>query len=75
MLEDFGFGAFCLATALAGTAFCADAACACANDFVAAAHRTSNAHEDAPKSDHDPVVVTVSVATVISRARALGWIG
>ena len=35
------------AAALARTAFGADAAGASANDFIAAAHGTGNAHEDA----------------------------
>src|SRR5437762_1629156 len=64
------------ATALTGAAFGADAACAGANDFVAAAHRTGDSHEDAPKSDHDPVGVTVSISVAaLVRAPVLDGVG
>jgi hypothetical protein len=50
-----------LATALAGTAFDADAACAGADDFVAAADRTSDPHEDAAERDHDAIIMPVAI--------------
>src|SRR6266436_7254148 len=48
-----GFEALSSATSLAGPAFGTHAACAGTNDFVAAAHRTGDSHEDATKRDHD----------------------
>src|SRR4029077_19612479 len=52
------------ATSLASSAFGADAACAGADDFVAAAHRTGDSHEDAAKCDHDPLGMAIAIPPV-----------
>src|SRR6266404_7986671 len=70
-----GFEALSSATSLAGPAFGTHAACAGADDFVAAAYRTGDSHEDAAERDHDAVGMAVSIAAVISRARAFDGIG
>src|ERR1700730_1307824 len=57
-------GALPSATALASSTFGADAAGACANDFVAAAYRTGDSHEDAAKCDHDPLGMAIAIPAV-----------
>ena len=53
------------ATALAGAAFDANAAGAGADDFVAAAHRTGDSHEDAAQRDSDAVGVAIAVSVLL----------
>src|ERR1043166_8253065 len=50
-----------LAAPLAGTTFDADAAGTGADDFVAAAHRTGDSHEDAAKRNRDAVGMAIAI--------------
>ena len=64
------------AAALARTAFGADAAGAGANDFIAAAHGTGDAHEDAAERYGYPVRRTASaIAISCGRLPTISMIG
>src|SRR5437870_10897093 len=51
----------CSATPLAGAAFGANAACARTDDFVAAAHRTGDSHEDTAECNHHAVIMPIAI--------------
>src|SRR5438093_11717751 len=57
-----------LTASLAGAALDANPACACADDFVAAAYRTGDSHEDAAKRYRHAVGRITGAVTISSRA-------